>query len=178
MKRLLSLLLLVGLVGCSTGRMNTDTDLNAELRLNAAGLSADQTIVENAMTQPELSTLVAAVQRADLAGALSGPGPYTVFAPINQAFDGMDVSMMRPDQLRDVLTYHVVEGDLSAAELTDGMALVSLEGQELTIQRLQAGDPMTKVQDADIIYPDIEASNGRIHLINLVLDPTRGGTAQ
>ncbi len=177
MIRLLSLLLLVGLVGCSTGRTNTDADLRGDLRLDAAALSANQTIVENAVTQPELSTLVAAVQRAGLAETLSGPGPFTVFAPINAAWTG-SVDAMSPDDLRATLLYHVVEGDFSASELTDGMTLVTVGGEEVTIQALQTRDPMMKVKDADIIYPDIEASNGRIHLINLVLDPTRGGGAQ
>ncbi|WP_420456951.1 fasciclin domain-containing protein [Rubrivirga sp.] len=177
MTRLLSLLLLVGLVGCSTGRTNTDNDLRGDLRLDAGALSANQTIVANAMTQPELSTLVAAVQRAGLVDALNGPGPFTVFAPINAAWTG-NVDAMSADDLRDVLQYHVVEGDFSASELTDGMNLVTLGGEDLTIQALQALDPMMKVDDADIVYADIEASNGRIHLINLVLDPTRGSGAQ
>ncbi|WP_095511757.1 fasciclin domain-containing protein [Rubrivirga marina] len=177
MRRLSFLLLALAVAGCSTGQMNTDNDLQGDLRLNAGALSADQTIVENAMTQPELSTLVAAVQRADLVSALNGPGPYTVFAPIDPAWT-MDLGEIDDDQLADVLTYHVVEGDYRSTELTDGMTLETLNGEELTIQTLQNRDPMMKVDDADIVYADIESSNGRVHLINLVLDPTRGSGAQ
>jgi uncharacterized surface protein with fasciclin (FAS1) repeats len=177
MRRLSILVLALVVAGCSTGRMNTDNDLQGELRLNADALSPTQTVVENAMTQPELSTLVAAVQQADLVAALNGPGPYTVFAPINDGWVN-DPSEIGDDQLADVLTYHVVEGDYRSTELTDGMTLVTLNGEELTIQTLQNRDPMMKVDDADIVYADIESSNGRVHLINLVLDPTRGSGAQ
>ncbi|WP_412060307.1 fasciclin domain-containing protein [Rubrivirga sp. IMCC45206] len=177
-RTLLLSLLVVAVAGCSTGRMNTDNTLNAELTLIPSALSPANTIVENAMGQPELSALVNAVVAADLADALSGPGPFTVFAPINAAFDGMDVSAIDADDLAATLQYHVVAGDYSAADLSDGMVLEALDGSELTIQTLVAGDPMMMVEDADIIYADIEASNGRIHLINLVLNPTPGGGAQ
>ena len=178
MTRALPLLLVVALVaGCSTGRTNTDASIVGDLRLNASALSANKTVVENAMGQPELSTLVAAIQRAGLAETLSGMGPFTVFAPINEAWEN-DVSTMDRDDLREVLMYHVIEGDFSASELTDGMTVVTLGGEEATIQALQALDPMMMIDDADIIYADIESSNGRVHLINLVLDPTRGSGAQ
>ena len=174
MTRLLSLCLLaLTIVGCSTGRGNTDANLRGDLRLDPGALSASQTIVENAMTQPELSTLVTAVRQADLADELSGPGPFTVFAPINSAWTTPLADIDR-DDLAEILTYHVVEGDYSASELTDGMTLETLSGEELTIQALETGDPRMMVDDADIVYADIESSNGRVHLINLVLDPTRG----
>ena len=176
--RFLVVALALAVAGCGTGRTNTDSNLRADLQLNPAALSSSQTIVENAMTQPQLSSLVAAIQRADLAGALSADGPFTVFAPINAAFEGMDLADIDPDDLAEVLKYHVVEGDYRLSELTDGMTLPTLSGERLDIQRLAAGDPMSMVDDADIIYPDIESSNGRIHLINLVLDPTRGSGAQ
>ena len=172
------LLALAVLAGCSTGRTNTDNNLRGELRLAASALSPDQTIVENAMTQPELSSLVAALRRADLVDALSGPGPYTVFAPINEAFSDMDLGSANPETLGQTLQYHVVEGDISAADLVDGETLVTLTGDEIIVGTVTAGDPMLMVNDADIVYPDIVSSNGRVHLINLVLDPTRGGLAR
>lgn len=178
MLRPLSLLLLaLAVVGCSTGQMNTDASLSGDLRLNAGALSESQTIVENAMTQPELSTLVAAVQQADLVGALNGPGPFTVFAPINAGWEN-DLNEIDDEDLAGILQYHVVEGDISSSELMDGMTLEALDGGLLTIQTLENRDPMMKVEDADIIYPDIVSSNGRVHLINLVLEPTPGGGAQ
>ena len=178
MTRLLSLALLVAVVaGCSTGRMN-EPSLTGQLRLDASMLSPNKTIVENAVGQPELSLLVAALQRADLVDALSGPGPFTVFAPINDAFEGMDVSMMDPEDLAAVLQYHVVSGDFEAGDLSDGTILEGLDGNNLTVSTRTTGDPMLMVDDADIVYADIEASNGTIHLINLVLDPTEGGMAR
>lgn len=155
-----------------------EPSLTGDLRLEASMLSPNKNIVENAAGQPELSMLVAAIQRAGLADALSGPGPFTVFAPINAAWDGMDISMMNADDLADVLRYHVVEGDFTVARLSDGMILEGLDGSELTVSTRSTGDPMLMIDDADIIYPNIEAANGTIHLINLVLDPTEGGMAR
>lgn len=173
----LTLLALVA-VGCSTGRTNVDNDLAGTLVLEQSELSPNNTIVENAMGQPELEMLVAAVQRADLTGALSGDGPYTVFAPIDAAWEDMDLSAMDPDELANVLQYHVIEGDFESSQLSDGMTLEALDGNDLTISTRATGDPDFMVDDADIVYPDIESSNGTIHLINLVLDPTRGGLAR
>ena len=174
----LAVLLAVAVAGCSTGATNTNNDLRGDLRLDAGALSPNATIVENAMTQPELSTLVAAIQRADLAGALSGDGPFTVFAPIDPAWEGMDLADADPEDLAATLQYHVVSGDVASTQLSDGLTLETLSGAELTVSTESVNDPMLMVDDADIVYPDIEASNGRIHLINLVLDPTRGGLAR
>ncbi|MGB3541964.1 fasciclin domain-containing protein [Rubrivirga sp.] len=171
------LLLAVVVAGCSTGRMN-EPSLTGELGLDASMLSANKTIVENAAGQPELSSLVAAVQRAGLVDALSGPGPFTVFAPINAAFDGMDLSAIDPADLGAVLQYHVISGDFKASELADGMILEGLDGNELVVSTRTTGDPGFMIDDADIIFTDIEASNGTIHLINLVLNPTEGGMAR
>ena len=179
MTRLLSLALLLAVsAGCATSGTTADASLTGNLRLDAAALDANATIAENAMGQPELSTLVSAIQRLDLGGTLSGPGPFTVFAPINDAFDGVDLSSLSDQQLRDIVTYHVVPGDFSAADLSNGMTLETVNGNNLTISTETALDADLKVDDADIIYPNIEASNGTIHLINLVLNPIPGGTAR
>ena len=171
----LSLALAVTLTACSTGPMNSP-DISGSVTLDAGALSPSNTIVENAMTQPELSTLVSALQRADLVSALSGDGPYTVFAPINQAFAGVDVASMSAEELAETLTYHVVEGDLAASSLTDGLTLPTLaSGENLTITLESGGDRTVQVDGASVIYPDIRSSNGRIHLINAVLDPLAQG---
>lgn len=170
-------LLVVALAGCATNRA-PEASLTGELSLNASALSANATIVENAASQPELSTLVSLVQQADLVETLSGPGPFTVFAPVNAAFEGVDASGLTEEQLTSILTYHVVSGDVSAADLSDGMILETVEGGELIVSTGANLDPDLKVNDADIVYADIEASNGTIHLINLVLNPTRGGMAR
>lgn len=176
MSRLVSLLLVALLaVGCSTGRMNTDNSMTGDITLDADALSVMNTIPENAMTQDELSTLVSLLKQAELVGALSGDGPFTVFAPINDAFGGVDASSMSTTDLQNTLTYHVVPGEYTLDDLSDGMELQTLAGENLTITTTQALDPDLKVDDADIIYTDIEASNGVIHLVNLVLNPTPGG---
>jgi uncharacterized surface protein with fasciclin (FAS1) repeats len=135
---------------------------------------APGTIVDVAVGTPELSTLVAAVQAGDLAGTLSGPGPFTVFAPVNAAFealpDGTVETLLQPanqDQLRSVLTYHVVPGRIMSSDLTDGAKVTTVEGTELTIS-LDGG---AKVNDAQVVTADVEASNGVVHLIDGVLMP-------
>ena len=174
MRLLSSLFLLLFVAGCSSGSMTAD-DAPNRIAIDTAGLSADATIVENAMAQPQLSTLVSALRQADLVGALNGDGPYTVFAPIDPAFARADVSEMSAEELAATLKYHVVEGDLSAASLTEGTILQTLApGENLTVT-IDESDGSIQVDDADILYADIEASNGRIHLINLVLDPLAQG---
>lgn len=131
-------------------------------------------IVDVAVGTPELSTLVAAVQAGDLAGTLSGPGPFTVFAPVNAAFealpDGTVETLLQPanqDQLRSVLTYHVVPGRIMSSDLTDGAKVTTVEGTELTISLTDGA----KVNDARVVTADVEASNGVVHLIDGVLMP-------
>ena len=185
MRSLLSLAL-VALVASGCGTANTsanraaglDTGTRAALTLNASALNPSASIVTNAAGQPELSALVAAIQRAGLVDALNGPGPFTVFAPVNAAFEDVDASTMDMDDLQNVLTYHVVEGRYSAGELQAGSVLRTLQGEEITIGQ-NPSDPLSLyADDADIIYADIEASNGVIHLVNLVLTPEPGGQSR
>ena len=136
---------------------------------------AGKDIVTLAQETPELSTLVDAVTAADLAETLQGDGPYTVFAPTNEAFDAVGedalAELLEPankDQLADVLTYHVVEGELKAADLSDGQKLTTVQGGELTVS--VEGDTV-KVGDATVAMPDVDASNGVVHVIDTVLMP-------
>ena len=165
---------LVAAAGCAPTAPADRPD--ATLRLDTAALSSQASIVANAQSQPELSRLVGALQQAGLVSALNGPGPFTVFAPVNAAFDGIDVGSMSREDLGAVLRYHVVEGDLSASDLVDGMVLGTLAGENITVT-FGSSDPsdVRLDDDASVIYPDIEASNGRIHLINAVLTPTSDG---
>jgi uncharacterized surface protein with fasciclin (FAS1) repeats len=136
---------------------------------------AGEDIVALAQGNRDLSTLVDAVTAADLAATLQGQGPYTVFAPTNEAFDavGMEAldELLKPEnkqQLTDVLTYHVVEGELKAADLTDGQKLRTVQGGELEV----AIDGATvKVGDATVVQADVDASNGVVHVIDTVLMP-------
>jgi len=142
----------------------------------------DKTLVDVASETEALSTLVAAVQAADLAGALSGDGPFTVFAPTNDAFaalpDGtVDALLMASnrDQLTSVLTYHVVAGEVRAADLSDGQVVETLNGESLTIR---ITDGTVTVNGVEVVMADVEASNGVAHVISGVLLPPAPGAAQ
>jgi len=133
------------------------------------------TIVEIAAGNPDFSTLVAALQAADLVGVLSGEGPFTVFAPTNEAFaklpDGTLDSLLLPenkDKLVAILTYHVVSGKVMAADVVKLTEATSLEGDNIAINVSDAG---VKVDDAAVVITDIEASNGVIHVIDTVILP-------
>jgi uncharacterized surface protein with fasciclin (FAS1) repeats len=134
-----------------------------------------QDIVALAQATPDLSTLVEAVTAADLAGTLQGDGPFTVFAPTNDAFtavggDTLD-QLLAPagkQQLTDVLTYHVVPGELTADALEDGQQLETVQGERL---RVRVRDGEVTVGGATVSQPDVEASNGVVHVIDGVLLP-------
>jgi transforming growth factor-beta-induced protein len=122
----------------------------------------------------EAQTAVAAVSAGDLVSTLRGPGPFTVFAPVDAAFEELGSytleALLDPANqalLQKVLTYHVISGDIRAADLTDGAMVATVEGTEVTID---LSDPMMpKVNGANIIATDIVVENGVIHLIDGVL---------
>ena len=133
-----------------------------------------KTIVEVAVGAGTFETLVAAVTAADLAETLSGDGPFTVFAPTDDAFaalpEGTVASLLEPDnkaRLVAVLTYHVVPGKVMSSDLTEGMTAATAQGADITIT-LEGG---AKVNGANIVAADIEASNGVIHVIDAVILP-------
>ena len=137
--------------------------------------SSTSTIVETAVATDALSTLVAAVTAADLAETLSGPGPFTVFAPTNDAFaalpEGTVDTLLEPanrDQLTSVLTFHVVAGKALAADLTDGQTLTTVQGQTLTVK---IDGATVTVNGVPVVQADVEASNGVVHVIGGVLLP-------
>jgi uncharacterized surface protein with fasciclin (FAS1) repeats len=132
-------------------------------------------IVENASNAENLTTLVSAVEAAGLGETLSGPGPFTVFAPTNEAFEKVDQAtlemLLEPenkDQLTEVLTYHVVPGALTAADFEDGDELETVQGGTLEIAK--KGDQVT-VNGAKVEIADVIDSNGVSHLIDAVLIP-------
>ena len=153
-----------------------------------AAPGADMDIVANASNSPDHTTLVSAVQAAGLAETLQGPGPYTVFAPTNAAFDALPAGTVdgllepdRKDELTGVLTYHVVEGSLDAAALTqqieagNGEArLTTVAGGELVAKANPAGGvTITDAQGntANVTTADLRSSNGVIHVVDKVLMP-------
>ncbi|PSK99229.1 putative surface protein with fasciclin (FAS1) repeats [Cecembia rubra] len=132
-------------------------------------------IVDLAVQTDILSTLVAAVKAGDLVDVLKGDGPFTVFAPTNEAFAklpaGTVENLLKPEnkaQLVAVLTYHVVPGKVYSKDLKDGMKAKTAQGGELTIS-LKNGKAM--VNNATVAAVDIEASNGVVHVIDTVILP-------
>lgn len=132
-------------------------------------------IVDLAVQTDFLSTLVAAVQAGDLVDVLKGDGPFTVFAPTNEAFAklpaGTVEELLKPENkqmLVAVLTYHVVPGKVYSKDLKDGMKTKTAQGAEITI-KLKDGKAM--VNDATVAAADIEASNGVVHVIDTVILP-------
>lgn len=135
--------------------------------------STDPGIVDIAVSTDDVSTLVAALQAADLVGALQEDGPFTMFAPVNGAFAGLAEgtleSLLQPenvDQLRDVLLYHVVPGTYVAEDLVGMTSIDALNGKELQIT---PREDVLMINDAPVVTADISASNGVVHLIDGVL---------
>jgi uncharacterized surface protein with fasciclin (FAS1) repeats len=148
---------------------------NGVIHLIDGVLTQNLDIVDVASTTESTQTLATAVAAAELVETLQGDGPFTVFAPTNEAFEAVDdftlEQLLDPENqalLQEVLTYHVVPGDIRAADLTDGATVTTVQGQELTID-LSGETPM--VNDADIIATDVVAANGVVHLIDGVLLP-------
>jgi uncharacterized surface protein with fasciclin (FAS1) repeats len=153
--------------------------------VGGAPMYAEKNIIENAVNSKDHTTLVAAVQAAGLVDTLSGPGPFTVFAPVNAAFEALPAgtvdSLLKPDMkdtLTKVLTYHVVAGMYSAADL---MQKAESMGGEVTLQTVE-GAPITIRKEGDglwvfdqsgkaarITIADVNQSNGVIHVVDKVL---------
>jgi uncharacterized surface protein with fasciclin (FAS1) repeats len=150
--------------------------LTSSFTLNKnATLNPEADIVDLAVQTEFLSTLVAAVKAGDLVGVLKGDGPFTVFAPTNEAFAklpaGTVENLLKPEnkaQLVAVLTYHVVPGKVYSKDLKNGMKAKTAQGSEVTIT-LKGGKAM--VDNATVTTADIEASNGVVHVIDTVILP-------
>lgn len=157
------------------------------LALNNTLKAQDQSIVDIAVSNENFSTLVTALKAADLVSALQGDGPFTVFAPTNDAFAKVDkaalTNLLKPENkstLAAVLTYHVVSGNLAAANVVEalkkgkGMVEVeTLQGNKLTVVQK---DGKIWLKDAngnysEILKTDIMANNGVIHVIDSVVMP-------
>ncbi|MFZ3581173.1 fasciclin domain-containing protein [Loktanella sp. DJP18] len=134
--------------------------------------AATMDIVDTAVDAGTFTTLVAAVEAAGLVETLKGEGPFTVFAPTDEAFAALPEGTVEglladPEALAEILTYHVVPGTVMAADLTDGMTAATVEGQDVTFA---VGDTVM-VNDATVTTPDIMATNGVIHVIDAVIMP-------
>lgn len=129
-------------------------------------------IVDTAINAGAFNTLVAAVKAAGLVDTLKGPGPFTVFAPTDDAFaklpEGTVESLLGDiPQLTKILTYHVVTGKVTAADVVKIDSATTVEGSSLKIDASNG----VKVNDATVVTPDVEADNGIIHVIDSVLVP-------
>ena len=156
--------------------------------VGGAAMYADKNIVENAVNSKDHTTLVAAVKAAGLVDTLSGPGPFTVFAPTNAAFaklpKGTVETLLRPEmkeKLVAVLTYHVVPGRLSAKDMMDAAkknggkaTFKTVEGENLTVE--SKGNALTitdaKGGTSKVTIQNVFQSNGVIHVIDTVLLPS------
>ena len=159
--------------------------LIAALTLSACGSDSEEsmdmateettvgTIVDVAVGAGNFTTLVAAVTAADLVETLSGTGPFTVFAPTDEAFAALPAgvldALLLPENkalLAQILTYHVVSGMVMAADITDG-DVATVEGSNVMLVTTSG----VKVNDANVVTADVAASNGVIHAIDAVILP-------
>jgi uncharacterized surface protein with fasciclin (FAS1) repeats len=134
--------------------------------------TAQKTIVDVAVSSDSFETLVTALKAADLVPALQGDGPFTVFAPTDEAFaklpEGTLESLLADkEKLTAVLTYHVVPGQVMAADVAGLTSAKTLQGGELAIST-EGG---VKINGANVVTTDVTASNGVIHVIDTVLIP-------
>jgi Secreted and surface protein containing fasciclin-like repeats len=161
-----------------------DADVTADM---AAPAAEQNDVVDLAISSPDHSTLVSAVQAAGLVDTLKGAGPFTVFAPVNAAFDALPAgtvdTLLKPESKGDlttVLTYHVVAGNVDAAALTQQIeagggtaTLKTVQGGELKAQLADGGVTLTdaKGNTAKVTTADLKATNGVIHVVDKVLMP-------
>ena len=179
----------IALSMATTGCMTMDGDMMGDdvAYVDGAAMYASKNIVENAMESPIHTTLVAAVKQAQLVDTLMGPGPFTVFAPTDEAFSRvpqatLNAVMMDENRplLQKVLTYHVVPGRVTSADLVKlireggGKAMVTtVEGGQLTFT-LKDGNVMIMGKNGSsawVTQADVMQSNGVIHVVNGVLMP-------
>ncbi|MEM9404222.1 MAG: fasciclin domain-containing protein [Pseudomonadota bacterium] len=132
-------------------------------------------IVDTAVAAGQFETLAAALTAADLVGTLKSDGPFTVFAPTDEAFAklpaGTVETLLKPenkDQLVAVLTYHVVAGKVAAADVVKLDSATTVNGESVSIKVADGG---VQVDNANVVATDIEASNGIIHVIDAVILP-------
>lgn len=175
------------LIATATLTLSLAAAAQAQVMVGGAEMMADRTIVENAVNSADHTTLVAALQAADLVETLSGEGPFTVFAPTNAAFDMISdetlESLMMPEnkaQLAQILTCHVVAADAMVAAIKgmiddDGGAHPVPTVGGCTLSATYEGDEITLTdengREASVTIADVDQSNGVIHVIDRVLLP-------
>jgi uncharacterized surface protein with fasciclin (FAS1) repeats len=166
---LIAAMMLVGLCLAASDTMDASAEDTAE---DTAEMAAEMDIVDTAIAAEDFTTLVSAIQSAELVETLKGPGPFTVFAPTDEAFakispEELAALLENKTELIAVLTYHVVSGEVMSADLSDEMIVPTIQGENLTISTTDG----VMVNDAMVVQADIVCSNGVIHAIDTVLMP-------
>ncbi len=135
--------------------------------------TTSSTVVDIAVSNPDFSILVEAVTKADLAGALSADGPFTVFAPTNEAFEKLfkqlgvsGIKDLTAEQLTPILTYHVVSGKVMSTDLSN-TSVATLNGKKIKVDITDG----VKINDSHVVKADISGTNGVVHVIDEVLIP-------
>lgn len=180
----LALFLSVAIIGVNATELKSSLTLEPALELeswmtNEALFDANKddagagTVVEIAVSNPDFSILVEAVTKANLGEALSAEGPFTVFAPTNDAFNALfkqlgvnGVEDLTAEQLTPILTYHVVSGKVMSSDLSN-TSVATLNGQKIKVD-LSDG---VKINESNVTTADISGANGVIHVIDAVLIP-------
>lgn len=173
---------------CAPMDMNDDMVMNEVSTVGGAEMFASRNIIENAVNSPIHTTLVSAVKQAQLVDTLSGPGPFTVFAPTDEAFGKVPQSMLNSvmmdenrAMLQGVLTYHVVPGRVTAADLMsriragNGRTMITtVNGDQLTFMMMNGMVHLMGKNGtmANVTQADVMQSNGIIHVIDGVLLPS------
>ncbi|PMQ06680.1 Immunogenic protein MPT70 [Dyella sp. AD56] len=184
---LFGMALVLGVTSFSPLAIADSMDASASVMVGGAAMYPTKNIIQNAVNSKDHTTLVAAVKAAGLVDTLSGPGPFTVFAPTNEAFAALPAgtvdTLLKPENkasLVKILTYHVVPGRLTAKDLSMKVAagggkaeLKTVQGETLTVSK--AGDSWavtdTKGNTAHVTIGDVIQSNGVIHVVDKVLMP-------
>ncbi|ULU25704.1 fasciclin domain-containing protein [Dyella terrae] len=184
---LFGMALVLGVTSFSPLAMADAMDASASVMVGGAAMYPTKNIIQNAVNSKDHTTLVAAVKAAGLVDTLSGPGPFTVFAPTNEAFAALPAgtvdTLLKPENkasLVKILTYHVVPGRLTAKDLSMKVAagggkaeLKTVQGETLTVSK--DGDSWavtdTKGNTAHVTIGDVIQSNGVIHVVDKVLMP-------
>jgi uncharacterized surface protein with fasciclin (FAS1) repeats len=140
---------------------------------SAMSQKAEKDIVDTAIAAGQFKTLVKLVQEAGLVDALRGEGPFTVFAPTDEAFAKLpkkqvDALLKDKEALRQVLLYHVVQGKVMASDVTKMRSAKTLQGQNINIR---VRNNIVQINDAKVVKADIVCSNGVIHVIDKVILP-------
>jgi len=162
-------------------KMKSEMSGEKTVMVGGAAMFRSKNIIQNAVNSKDHTTLVAAVKAAGLVDTLEGKGPFTVFAPTNAAFGKLPAgtvdTLVKPENkatLTKILTYHVVAGKLEASDLTDGKKLKTVQGEELTVKR--SGDTVmiidAKGDSSTVTIPNVNQSNGVIHVVDTVLIPS------